>query len=210
MPTATTNRHGSVVVEYDEYPQAPHRRGLHPHRMQPARRLPHRHRLLRVLRPSLGEGASSGEGRRRGRGPRNPAPGRCRQRAAANASTCPGGYLAAACYSQLKKELRRRLAEALPVDGLLLPLHGAAVAEGVDDPEGDLIEACRQIVGPVRRGQESDELPQRLPCRGQGRLHSGHARAYAGDARNASFERMERPFFPADDDIPGLQPTILQ
>ena len=36
-----------------------------------------------------------------------------------------------------------------------------------------------------------------------------HARAYAGDARNASFERMERPFFPADDDIP-LQPTILQ
>ena len=54
---------------------------------------------------------------------------------------------------------------------------------------------------------EYDEYPQRLPCRG--RLHSGHARAYAGDARNASFERMERPFFPADDDIP-LQPTILQ
>jgi|AP95_1055475.scaffolds.fasta_scaffold02740_6 microcystin degradation protein MlrC len=65
-----------------------------------------------------------------------------------NASTCPGGYLTAACYAQLKGELLRRLEKALPVDGLLLPLHGGAVAEGIDDPEGDLIQACRQIVGP--------------------------------------------------------------
>ncbi|MEC7841399.1 MAG: hypothetical protein VX911_00845 [Candidatus Latescibacterota bacterium] len=128
MPTATTNRHGSVVVEYDEYPQAPHRRGLHPHRMRPARR------LIDI------------------------------------------GWFE--CYD----------------------LHWGK----------EPLQAKGGVVGPVRRGQESDELPQRLPCRGQGRLHSGHARAYAGVARNASFERIERPFFPAYDDIPCLQPTILQ
>ena len=209
MPTATTNRHGSVVVEYDEYPQAPHRRGLHPHRMRPARRLIDigwfecydLHWGKEPLQAKAGVvGGGLGILRQ----------GDAGSTALLNASTCPGAYLTAACYSQLKDELRCRLAEALPVDSLLLPLHGAAVAEGVDDPEGVLIEACRQIVGPVRRGQESDELPQRLPCRGQGRLHSGHARAYAGDARNATFERMDWPFFPADDDIPGLQPTILQ
>lgn len=49
-----------------------------------------------------------------------------------------------------------------------------------------------------------------VPCRGQGRLHSGHAGPTPATLRNATFERMEGPFFPADDDIPGLQPTILQ
>jgi len=65
------------------------------------------------------------------------------------ASTCPGGYITAACYAQLKGELLERLNAALPVDGVLLPLHGAAVAEGIGDLEGDLISAVRQIVGPL-------------------------------------------------------------
>lgn len=65
------------------------------------------------------------------------------------ASTCPGGYLTAACYDQLKDELLQRLAAALPVDGVLLPLHGSAVAEQTGDLEGDLISAVRQVVGPA-------------------------------------------------------------
>ena len=64
------------------------------------------------------------------------------------ASTSPGGPLTAACYAQLKIELLERLAAALPVDGVLLPLHGAAAAEGTGDLEGDLIQAVRAIVGP--------------------------------------------------------------
>ncbi|MEZ4864609.1 MAG: M81 family metallopeptidase [Caldilineaceae bacterium] len=64
------------------------------------------------------------------------------------ASTCPGGPLTAACYTQLKDELLARLQHALPVDGMLLPLHGAAAAEGVGDLEGDLISAIRAMVGP--------------------------------------------------------------
>ncbi|MBM3278560.1 MAG: M81 family metallopeptidase [Candidatus Handelsmanbacteria bacterium] len=65
------------------------------------------------------------------------------------ASTCPGGYLTASCYDQLKGELLQRLQEALPVEGVLLPLHGSAVAEQTGDLEGDLIAAVRQMVGPA-------------------------------------------------------------
>ena len=36
----------------------------------------------------------------------------------------------------------------MPVDGLLLALHGAAVSTEVDDVEGDLLEAARAILGP--------------------------------------------------------------
>lgn len=64
-----------------------------------------------------------------------------------SASTCPGGYITADCYARLRGELLARLRDALPVDGVLLPLHGSAVAEGVDDVEGDLLAAARALVG---------------------------------------------------------------
>jgi len=65
------------------------------------------------------------------------------------ASTCPGGPLTASCYRQLKTELLDQLRAALPIDGVLLPLHGAAVVEEIGDLEGDLIRAVREIVGPA-------------------------------------------------------------
>ena len=63
------------------------------------------------------------------------------------ASTCPGGPLTRACYDPLKEELLTRLNEALPVDGVLMPLHGAAAVEGGVDLEGDLLAAVRNVVG---------------------------------------------------------------
>ena len=36
-------------------------------------------------------------------------------------------------YEELKGEILERLRAALPVDGVLLPLHGAAAAEHVGD-----------------------------------------------------------------------------
>lgn len=63
------------------------------------------------------------------------------------ASTCPGGYVTADCYAQLKRELLDRLRAALPIDGVLLPLHGAAVVERLGSLETDLIAAVRAIVG---------------------------------------------------------------
>ena len=64
------------------------------------------------------------------------------------ASACAAGPITQECYRQLRSEWLERLRASLPVDGVLLPLHGAALAEGVDDPEGDMIEAARRLVGP--------------------------------------------------------------
>ncbi|MDP6466922.1 MAG: M81 family metallopeptidase [Pirellulaceae bacterium] len=41
-----------------------------------------------------------------------------------------------------------RLEAAMPVDGVLLDLHGAMVSEAHEDAEGAFIEAVRQLVGP--------------------------------------------------------------
>ena len=51
------------------------------------------------------------------------------------------------CYHQLKDEWSERLQRALPVDGVLLPLHGSALVDGLDDPEGDIIQTARELVG---------------------------------------------------------------
>lgn len=63
------------------------------------------------------------------------------------ATACPGGILTEDCYRELKTELLVRLEQALPVDGILLPMHGAAAAEGVGDLEGDLLREVRTRVG---------------------------------------------------------------
>ena len=64
------------------------------------------------------------------------------------ASACAGGPIVASCYEQLREELVDGLRRVLPVDGVLMPIHGSALVEGNDDPEGDMICAVREIVGP--------------------------------------------------------------
>ena len=64
------------------------------------------------------------------------------------ASACPSGPVTAKCYTSLKTELLARLVKSLPVDGVLLGLHGAAAAADVGDLEGDLLCAVREVVGP--------------------------------------------------------------
>jgi len=63
------------------------------------------------------------------------------------ASACSSGPVKAAVYDQLKASMLEKLADSLPVDGVILALHGAAAAENELDPEGDLLEAVRQLVG---------------------------------------------------------------
>jgi microcystin degradation protein MlrC len=65
-----------------------------------------------------------------------------------HASACSSGPVTDNCYDKLKQQLLSRLQNALPVDGVLLGLHGAAAAESTGDLEGDLIQSVRQIVGP--------------------------------------------------------------
>lgn len=60
----------------------------------------------------------------------------------------PGGLLQRKAYEELRDEILGQLRAALPVDGVILGLHGAMVAQGYDDCEGDLLEHVRAIVGP--------------------------------------------------------------
>lgn len=59
----------------------------------------------------------------------------------------PGAPVQARTYAALREELLDGLRRAMPVDGVLLLLHGAMMAEGQDDCEGDLLQAAREIVG---------------------------------------------------------------
>ncbi len=60
----------------------------------------------------------------------------------------PGGLLNRQAYEELRDAILEQLKAALPVDGVVLGLHGAMVAQGYDDCEGDLLERVRALVGP--------------------------------------------------------------
>ncbi len=61
----------------------------------------------------------------------------------------PGGLVNAATWLRLRDEVLDQLRAALPVDAVVLGLHGAMVADGCTDCEGDLIAAARAIAGPT-------------------------------------------------------------
>ena len=80
-----------------------------------------------------------------------------RQRAAADGFTLiegscfaasPAGTTNRADYEFMRDEILAQLKAALPLDGVLFGLHGAMVAHGYDDVEGDVLERARAIVGP--------------------------------------------------------------
>ena len=52
----------------------------------------------------------------------------------------PGGITLRAVYEELRDALLEDLKAAMPVDAVLLFMHGAMVAEGYDDCEGDTLE----------------------------------------------------------------------
>ncbi|RZS79512.1 microcystin degradation protein MlrC [Phyllobacterium myrsinacearum] len=60
----------------------------------------------------------------------------------------PGGRTIRHVYEKLRDELLDDLRAAMPVDMVCLLLHGAMVAEGYDDCEGDILARVRALVGP--------------------------------------------------------------
>jgi microcystin degradation protein MlrC len=77
----------------------------------------------------------------------------------------PSGTTTRFAYETLREELLADLRAALPVDMIVLGLHGAMVADGYDDCEGDLLERVRAIVGPnVVVGAELDPHSHLTPA----------------------------------------------
>jgi microcystin degradation protein MlrC len=63
------------------------------------------------------------------------------------AAASPSAQVTRDAYERIAGEIVRRLAEAGPVDGVYLDLHGAMVAEHLDDGEGELLARVRKVVG---------------------------------------------------------------
>jgi microcystin degradation protein MlrC len=59
----------------------------------------------------------------------------------------PGGMATADAFHWLRDELLEPLRRSLPVDAVLLSLHGSLVADGVPDVEGEVLRSVREVVG---------------------------------------------------------------
>lgn len=60
----------------------------------------------------------------------------------------PAGLLNREAYESLRDEILQQLQAAMPVDAVVLGLHGAMVADGYLDCEGDFLSRVRALVGP--------------------------------------------------------------
>jgi microcystin degradation protein MlrC len=63
-------------------------------------------------------------------------------------SSSPSAHVEREAYEQIVGRLLQMVREAGPLDGIYLDLHGAMVAEHLEDGEGELLERLRGIVGP--------------------------------------------------------------
>lgn len=63
------------------------------------------------------------------------------------ARALPGGSVESTIYQQIRDEFITLLRQNGPFDGVYLDMHGATNVQGMDDAEGDWIQAVRQAVG---------------------------------------------------------------
>ena len=69
----------------------------------------------------------------------------------------PSGTTVRSVYEGFRDEILAGVKAAMPLDAVLINVHGAMVADGYDDCEGDLLSRIRAIVGPkVAIGAEFD------------------------------------------------------
>ncbi|HXQ42950.1 MAG TPA: M81 family metallopeptidase [Candidatus Udaeobacter sp.] len=61
----------------------------------------------------------------------------------------PAGRVTRDAFERIAGQLCQLLADARPLDGLYLDLHGAMVAEHLADGEGELLRRLRQVAGPT-------------------------------------------------------------
>ncbi|APE45971.1 microcystin LR degradation protein MlrC-like protein (plasmid) [Sulfitobacter alexandrii] len=69
----------------------------------------------------------------------------------------PAGPTVREVYETMRDDILNDLKAAMPVDVVLLSMHGAMIAQGYDDCEGDLLARARAIIGPdAKLGLEVD------------------------------------------------------
>lgn len=69
----------------------------------------------------------------------------------------PAGPTVQEVYETMRDDILGDLKAAMPVDVVLLSMHGAMIAQGCDDCEGDMLTRVRAIVGPAAKiGLELD------------------------------------------------------
>ena len=60
----------------------------------------------------------------------------------------PSGTATHDTFLWLRDEMVAAVRQALPLDAVLLALHGAMVADGAPDVEGEILDAVRKVIGP--------------------------------------------------------------
>lgn len=65
------------------------------------------------------------------------------------AAAQPGGPVDHAYFAAFADDLATRLTSVLPVDAVFVSSHGAALTTEVEDPDGDLFQRIRDLVGPA-------------------------------------------------------------
>lgn len=58
-------------------------------------------------------------------------------------------WLTTDCFEKYANEIAERLHDALPLDGVLLALHGALAVTGVPRPEAEIVRRAREAVGSI-------------------------------------------------------------
>ena len=131
----------------------------------------------------------------------------------------PAGTVNQADYEFMRDEVLGQLRSALPLDAVLFGLHGAMVAHGYDDVEGDILERARAIVGPkcvigvehdphchmtLKRVRNADiiDLLQGVPAHRRGRPGRGPARPGAAHAARRDQAGHVALRLPADRQLP--------
>src|SRR5262249_39832436 len=60
----------------------------------------------------------------------------------------PSGSATPDTFAWLRSEMVGALQRQIPVDAVLLALHGSMVADDFPDVEGEVLQAVRQVIGP--------------------------------------------------------------
>ena len=60
----------------------------------------------------------------------------------------PGGPVDQGFFERTREDMKQRLQAAMPLDGVYIAEHGAMTGTKSHDPDGDLFEMVRQVVGP--------------------------------------------------------------